>query len=42
MTWEEYVREELAYYDEHPEEEDPIEAHSNEMVSYEVEYTTGE
>ena len=26
MTWEEYVREELAYYDEHPEEDDPIEA----------------
>ena len=41
MTWEEYVREELAYYDEHPEYEDPIEAHSNDMIALEVEYTVG-
>ena len=39
MTWEEYVKEELAYYDEHPEEDDPIEAHSNGEVGLEVEYT---
>ena len=38
----EYIREELKYYDEHPEEQDTIEAHSNGMVSYEVEYTTAE
>ncbi len=29
MDWEEYVREELKYYDEHPEEDDPLEAHTN-------------
>tara|TARA_B100000131_G_C17562170_1_gene387280 strand:+ start:108 stop:257 length:150 start_codon:yes stop_codon:yes gene_type:complete len=39
MTWEEYVREELAYYEEHPEESDPLEAHSNGEVALEVEYT---
>ena len=39
MTWEEYVAEELAYYDQHPEEDDPVEAHSNGEVACEVEYT---
>tara|TARA_B100000427_G_scaffold34364_1_gene24982 strand:- start:471 stop:599 length:129 start_codon:yes stop_codon:yes gene_type:complete len=41
MTWEEYVAGELKYYDEHPEEDDPIEAHSNDMIALEVEYTVG-
>ena len=39
MTWEEYVREELAFYDEHPEYDDPIEAHSNGEACLELEYT---
>ena len=39
MTWDEYVKEELAYYEEHPEYEDPIEAHSNGEASLDIEYT---
>ena len=39
MTFQEYVKEELAYYDQHPEEDDPIESHSNGEVGLEVEYT---
>ncbi len=40
MTFKEYVEEELRYYDEHPEEDDALEAHSNDMVAFEVDYTT--
>ena len=41
MTLEQYVKEELAYYDEHPEEDDlVIEAHSNASLAFEVDYTT--
>ncbi len=40
MTWEEYVKEELKYYDEHPDEDDTVlEAHSNAYQGYEVDYT---
>ncbi len=43
MTFEQYVKEELAYYDEHPEEDDQItEAHSNSFVAFDLEYTTAE
>ena len=40
MTFQEYVEGELAYYDQHPEEDDVLEAHSNEAVAFEIEYTT--
>ena len=40
MDWDEYIREELKYYDEHPEEDDPIEAHSNSFELVELDYTT--
>ena len=40
MTWDEYVKEELKYYDEHPEEDDPLEAHSNSLDQVELDYTT--
>ena len=41
MTFQEYVEEELKYYDEHPEEDDlVIEAHSNASLAFEVDYTT--
>lgn len=40
MTWEEYVDNELKYYDEHPEEDDYIiEAHSNSFVALDLDYT---
>ena len=42
MTFQEYVTEELKYYDEHPEEDDGLEAHSNEAVAFEIEYTTAD
>ena len=42
MTFQEYVTEELKYYDEHPEEADGLEAHSNEAVAFEIEYTTAD
>ena len=43
MTFEQYVKEELAYYDEHPEEDDQItEAHSKSFVAFDLEYTTAE
>ena len=42
MTFEQYVKEELAYYDQHPEEDDALEAHSNEAVAFEIEYTTAD
>ena len=38
MDWEEYVREELKYYDEHPEEDCELEAHTNGIAMLEVEY----
>ena len=39
MTWEEYIANELKYYDEHPEEDDSIiECHTNSMMAIEVEY----
>ena len=35
MDWEEYLKNELEYYDQHPEEDDCIiEAHTNDAVSY--------
>ena len=40
MTFQEYVKEELAYYDQHPEEDDALAAHSNSFEAFEVEYTT--
>ena len=40
MTWEEYVKEELKYYDEHPDEDDCIlEAHTNAYQAYDMDYT---
>ena len=38
LSFEEYLEQELKYYDEHPEEGDPIEAHTNGVVCTEVEY----
>lgn len=38
MTFLEYLAEELKYYDEHPEEQDPLEAHSN-CSTIEIDYT---
>ena len=38
LSFEEYLEQELKYYDEHPEEGDPIEAHTNGNVCTEVEY----
>ena len=41
MTFEDYIKEELKYYDEHPEEDDNnLEAHSNCMVAFEMEFTS--
>ena len=41
MTFQEYVEQELAYYDEHPDEDDQVlEAHSNASMAFEVDYTT--
>jgi hypothetical protein len=42
MTFQEYVKEELAYYDQHPEEDDGLEAHSNSFEAFDVEYTTAD
>ena len=42
MTFQEYVKEELAYYDQHREEDDALEAHSNSFVAFDLEYTTAE
>ena len=39
MTFQEYVAQELAYYDEHPEEDDGLEAHSTGEACLEIEYT---
>ena len=38
MTFEDYIKEELKYYDEHPEYEDPLEAHTNGFAGLEIEY----
>ena len=38
MTFEEYIREELKYYDAHPNEDEALEAHCNEIVSMEYDY----
>ena len=43
MTFELYVKEELAYYDQHPEEDDQLtECHSNSFEAFDLEYTTAE
>ncbi len=40
MTFEQYVKEELEYYDQHPEDDDQVlECHSNSFEITEVEYT---
>ena len=40
-SFEQYVKEELAYYDQHPEKDDAsLEAHSNSYDCYEIDYTT--
>ena len=41
MTFEQYVKEELEYYDQHPELDDDqvLECHSNSFETTEVEYT---
>ena len=38
LSFEEYLEQELKYYEEHPEEGDTIEAHTNGVVCTEVEY----
>ncbi len=39
MDWEEYLKNELEYYDQHPEEDDCIiEAHTNDCAMIEVCY----
>ncbi len=38
MSFEEYLQEELSYYDEHPEIDDSLEAHSNSNEVYEIEW----
>jgi len=38
VKFEQYLEEELKYYDEHPEEDDPVECHTNGVVCTEVEY----
>ena len=41
MNWEEYLREELKYYDENPDEDnDPIEGHSNSSMSIDIDYSS--
>ena len=41
MNWEEYLKEELKYYDENPDEDhDPIECHSNGSMSLDIDYST--
>ncbi len=42
MTFAEYIKEELKYYDEHPEEDDTLEAHSNCFINIEYDYTAHE
>ena len=40
MTFQEYVEEELRYYDEHPEVDEGVEAHSNSSLAFELDYST--
>jgi|TARA_B100000029_G_scaffold415502_1_gene419325 hypothetical protein len=41
MDWEEYIKEELKYYDENPDEDwDPIECHSNSSMSLDIDYSS--
>ena len=40
MDWEEYLKEELKYYDEHPEENDPVECHSNSSMCLDIDYSS--
>tara|TARA_B100001113_G_scaffold110827_1_gene89946 strand:+ start:460 stop:588 length:129 start_codon:yes stop_codon:yes gene_type:complete len=42
MTFAEYIKEELKYYDENPDEDDTLEAHSNGIVNIEYDYTAHE
>ena len=37
VKFEQYLQEELKYYDEHPEEDDPIECHTNGVAGVECE-----
>tara|TARA_B100001250_G_scaffold110541_1_gene93316 strand:+ start:408 stop:536 length:129 start_codon:yes stop_codon:yes gene_type:complete len=39
MNFEEYLKEELSYYDQHPEEDDTLEAHSNASLSFEMDWS---
>ena len=38
MTWEEYVAGELEYYEQHPEEDCELEAHTNGIAILELAY----
>ena len=38
LTFEEYLKNELEFYEEHPEEDDPLECHSNSLLVSECEY----
>ena len=38
VKFEQYLLEEVKYYDEHPEEDAPVECHTNGIVCTEVEY----
>ena len=37
-SFEEYLAEELKYYEDHPEDDDPVECHSNALMGSECEY----
>ena len=38
MTWEEYVAGELEYYEQHPEEDCELEAHTNGIAILDLDY----
>tara|TARA_B100000459_G_scaffold126261_2_gene79199 strand:+ start:232 stop:372 length:141 start_codon:yes stop_codon:yes gene_type:complete len=40
LTFKEYLEGEMQYYDEHPEEEEGIEAHTNGSSCLDVDYST--
>jgi hypothetical protein len=40
LTFEEYLAEEMKYYDDHPEEKDDLEAHSNGSMMLDIDYST--
>ena len=42
MTFEDYIKEELKYYKDNPDERDPLEAHSNAVESLDYDYTAHE